>query len=183
MRTALKAMMVKEMRQIVRDKRIIVVLIAAPMIQLLVFGHAVELELRELQLAVLDQDQSPQSRAFVEGVCAGDAFSRGDSLQSHTQIEPEIRSGRAHAVLVIPPGWSASLQRGESTTLQLLIDGTDMNRATFAQNALMAYSNTISIARIQAALPASALATRQGSLRIDTRILFNPSLNSKHYFV
>lgn len=188
MLTALKAMVVKELRQTFRDKRTAALLIIAPVMQLIVLGYAVNLEVSHVATAVADLDRSPESRRFAEGLMAGDTFDLDRYVDTGPQALALIDQGEVSAALVIPPGFERDLMAGRPTTVQVMVDGTDSNRAIFAQNAVSAYATTRGFehALIQARLAAAARGIPPRSpalLRVEPRIFYNPTLDSHIYFV
>jgi len=165
--------MAKEVRQTLRDRRIAFVLIAAPVIQLVVLGHAVNLDVRDVPTIVADQDQTPASRALVAALTAGDTFTPVAATRRAADAHDALVQGDASVALIVPDGYAAARVSDHPVALQVLTDGSDSNRATFAQSAITNYT-----------LSASARAAhRAAPVRIEPRVLFNPTLASTFYFV
>ncbi len=117
----------KEFRHILRDPGSLGALLGLPLFLLLMFGYAVSLDVDEVPLAVRDLDRTPESRALAEAFFAGGRF---------VPVDPgpgtggnALETGRAAAVLEIPPGFARSLGRGEAAPVRVAVDGSDGTRA------------------------------------------------------
>jgi ABC-2 type transport system permease protein len=184
---ALLAVMVKEFRQTFRDKRMVALLTVAPLMQLLVLGFAVNLEVTEVPTIVADEDRSPESRAVVEALLAGDTFRERGATPSAQAAAEIVGRGEASIAIVIPRGFAQRQRRGEPAALQTLIDGSDSNRAIVAQNAVTAFALGRAIAGAERQLEQRAAARGQAStmprVRVEPRVLYNQTLNTRIYFV
>ena len=168
----------KELRQMLRDPRMRGVMFAAPVIQLVVFGYAVNTDIRNTALFVVDRDQSVQSRALVDAFTATDYFRLVGGSGRSGDLVRVLDRGAAVVGLDIPRGFAADLQAGRGATVQLLVDGTDSNTGTIAQG----YAARI----IQAfARDVAGAAGAGGEGRVDLRIRawYNPNLESRVYNV
>lgn len=201
--TALLAVMGKEVRQILRDKRMAALLVIAPVIQLVVLGHAVNLDVVHVPTVIADRDLTPESRRLVAGVTAGDTLKVVAATDREREAEDAIVEGRAAVALIVPRGFASKASRGQRATVQALTDGSDSNRATIAQSAISAYVFRASMAalRERATLAkglAAAAAASSGdasaanatigsaplrTFAIEPRIFYNPALDSSFYFV
>jgi len=185
--SALRAIIVKEYRQTFRDKRMVALLVVAPMLQLLVLGFAVNLEVEHVPTVVADQDHSPASRQFTAGLMAGDAFDLKGTVDSGRDAERLVEQGKVPITIIIPRGFSRRLAQGRKVSLQALVDGGDSNRAIVAQNAVVAYAMQMALAQAEAQL--TRLSMARGTMipvprvRVEPRIMYNPTLNSQVYFV
>lgn len=184
--TALFALMSKEMRQTFRDKRMIALLIIAPLMQLIVLGFAVNLDVVHIPLVAVDEDRTPESRRFIEGLAAGDTF----DLVAHEDVTGAlalVERGAVPVAVIVPRGFSRDLARGRPAQVQALVDGGDSNRAIVAQSALSAYGVSRSLAlmrdRIQAVAATMGAAPRFSQVRVEPRVFYNPTLESRIYFV
>jgi ABC-2 type transport system permease protein len=157
----------KELAQTLRDRRIVFMLIAAPVIQLVIFGFAVDMDVDRIPTAVCDQDNTVESRELIGAFFANSTFRRQADLDDPEAAQDRLRSGRAAAVLIIPRGYARRLHRRDAPELQLILDGTDSTRAAVASNA----ARQILAAR---GLIVSSLAMR---------VYFNPRLSSPVYMV
>lgn len=138
-RMRLAAVARKEILQLRRDPRSLAMAFAMPVLLLVLFGYAITWDVRHIALAVVDQDGSSRSRALVDAFRASgyfDIVARRDQL---AQAEPLLDRGRAAMVLVVPPGFSADLEAGQSAPVQAVVDGSDANTATI----VLAYTRAI----------------------------------------
>jgi ABC-2 type transport system permease protein len=187
MLSALWAVMIKEFRQTFRDKRIVAILTLAPLIQLLVLGFAVNLEVDHVPTIVADEDHSPESRAVASALLSGDTFDERGHVPNGEQAEAIIGRGEASLAIIIPRGFGEHQRRGEHAALQALVDGSDSNRAIVAQNAVTAFALGRAIAGAEQQLEQLAAvqgqAARMPRVRVEPRVLYNQGLKTPIYFV
>jgi len=122
----------KEMIQTLRDRRMVFTLIAAPAIQLVGFGYAVNLEVDHIPTVLCDQDHTQVSRALIEAMVAEGTFREHDRVLDPEAAQREIESGEAAAAIIVPRGYATRLARGNPLQVQVLVDGTDAVRAQVA---------------------------------------------------
>lgn len=187
MRAALQSMIAKEFRQTFRDKRMVALFVVAPVIQLILLGYAVNLEVERVPTLVADEDRTPTSRELARGLLAGDAFTHVGDAESGDEALRRVSRGEATVAVVLPRGLSRELAEGKPASLQVLVDGGDSNRAISAQNAVSAYalqkSLQVSQERFAQLVARTGVAVSGPSLRVEPRILYNPTLDSQVYFV
>lgn len=174
----------KEFRSVLRDPRMRMVIIGVPIIQTLIFGYAVTLDVRHVRLAVIDHDGTPASRALVARFTGSAYF----DAAAHTQDEDEARAlvdaAEAAAILQINAGFEENLRAGRTTPVQLIVDGSDSNTARFIVN----YGTQIAAAA-NAALLVEQAERRAGSplavgrAEVQPRAWFNADLESRNYYV
>lgn len=172
-----RRMVVKEVRQLFRDPKTKRIIFAAPIIQLLAFGYAVNTDVRDVAMAVVDQDRTEASRTLVDAFTASGYFRVALTTDRASETGRALDEGRVVVALQIPAGFSADLQAGRSPAVQFLVDGTNSNTGTVAQG----YAG-----QIVQALGARLAASRGVSLNgvdLRTRAWFNPSLESRVYNV
>ncbi|MCB9545344.1 MAG: ABC transporter permease [Myxococcales bacterium] len=167
----------KEVRQTLRDPRTLVVLVIAPLLQLIVLGFAVNLDVDHVATVVVDADRTSASRAFTDGLLAGDTFTRAPDAADADDALDRLTAGEASVALIIPRGFAADRAAGRTAHLQTISDGSDAQRGTIAQNAIGAYAALFAL-RDQ---PAGLLP--RGYPDVRPRVLYNPTLNSRVYFV
>jgi len=180
-------MIAKEFRQTFRDKRMVALFVVAPVLQLIVFGYSVNLEVEHVPTLVADEDHTPESRELVNGLLAGDAFDHVGDVESGGEALRRISRGEATVAVIVPRGLSRDLAEGKPASLQVLVDGGDSNRAISSQNAIGAYalqkSLELSRDRFGQLVARTGTALSGPSLRVEPRILYNPTLDSQIYFV
>ncbi|HYO14816.1 MAG TPA: ABC transporter permease [Thermoanaerobaculia bacterium] len=130
--TRLLAVARKEFIQLRRDTRSLLLAFVLPVLLLIIFGYAISWDVRNIRMAVLDQDRSATSRELIQSLQASGYFSVESFLERSGAIEPLLERGGAQLVLVIPPGFAADLDAGRTAPLQAIVDGSDANTATIA---------------------------------------------------
>ncbi|MBW2457653.1 MAG: ABC transporter permease [Deltaproteobacteria bacterium] len=187
MLSSLLAVIAKEFRQTFRDKRMVGLLTVAPLLQLLLLGFAVNLDVEHVPTVVADEDRSPQSRALAAELTAGDAFTHVETVESGAIATRQVARGEVPVALVIPRGFAERQQRGKPTSIQVLVDGGDSNRAIVAQNAVVGFAMSRAAGEAEkklAELSASrGIAPSLPRVNVEPRVLYNPTLNSQIYFV
>ena len=169
-RNRLMLMIVKEFRQLRRDRRMLPIVLVAPVLQLLLLGFAANLDPQDVPVIVCDLDRSPQSRDLRAEFFSSGYFLDAGTVEGLADIGEEMEQRRAAAVLVIPRGFGADLLAGRSPPVPWFADGSDSTTASVA----MGYGERI--VRQYAGLP-------ERSMDIRSRILFNPELKSRQFMV
>lgn len=126
------AMARKETLQLGRDRRSLLLAFALPLLLLVIFGYAIVWDVRDIALAVVDQDRSPESRDLVDSFLASGYFELVARPERPGDAAELFARGTARLVLVVPPGFAADLGAGRTASLQVLLDGSDANTATIA---------------------------------------------------
>ncbi len=180
----------KELRQIVRDTRTLMTLLFVPAFCLLLFGFALNFDIRHIRLAVEDRDRSTESRALVSAfvnsgyfdlvTSAGDVNGEAESAHGGTLSDPAARlmdRNEVRAVLVIPSGLARSVRAGHSVPIQVLLNGDNANTAT----TVMGYAT--SIIRSESARYQPASAASGPLVGVEPRVWYNPELRSALFLV
>lgn len=176
---------IKELRQMRRDPRLLMMMIAMPMIQLLLYGYAVTTDVRHLKTVFCDLDGSAQSRDLIRGVVSSpEYFDVVGYVSSQKEAQEYLDSGRAAVVLVIPRNYSQSLARNQTATLQLLLDGSDPNAGTIAASYMAKIVGEEASTILQTRAQHSGLASLANA-GVDGRIQvwYNPTLESSFSLV
>ncbi len=126
------ALFVKELRQIGRNRRLIVMLIIPPTLNLVLFGFALNPTVTNLQLGVVDNSRSGESRELVTAFTESLAFKVTGYYLSESEMSEDLSEGKLNAGIVIPSDYAEKRARGESSNIQLLVDAVDSNTATIA---------------------------------------------------
>jgi ABC-2 type transport system permease protein len=184
---SLLAVMRKEMRQAFRDRRMVALLLFVPVVQLTVLGYAVDLEVDHIPTVVCDQDLTPSSRDLAASFLASGTFDRRMVTTDPQAASIMLERGVAAAALIIPVGFERDLQRNIPAQVQVLVDGSDPNRAQIASNSasqfLLDRAATLSLAVLEQQASAQGRVARPAQARLVPRILFNPRLKSAVYMV
>jgi len=180
----------KEGKHIRRDSRMFTIALFAPLLQLAIFGYAATFDLHELPIAVLDLDQTPASRAYVNRFDLTDQFAVPYRVASYGEIADLFARGKARLAIVIPPGFGRKVGGIESTAVQIIIDGSDPNSATIGLNDAMViserYATELLLTRLYGSLPqAQGILRQTGGEAAEgrMRVWFNPELKSRTYMV
>lgn len=173
----------KEFRQIRRDKLSLGLLVFVPALMLVLYGYALSFDLKHIQLAVLDQDGTQESRAFLDSLFQNPYFTRKYVLDRPEEIDPLLMRGKVKAALVVPKGYTQALSRGETADVQVLVDGADATSATTIVGYLDALAERMTRkVRVDAFNRAGRPAVFPLALP-EPRIWFNPNLLSAHFLV
>lgn len=186
----LKAMLLKEFSHIRREPSTIFFMLVVPVLQTCIFGFAIQTEIDNIPTVVHDLDGRKASRELIDAFRNTRTFAIVDNVWDDDSLRRAIASGRAKVGLRIPPDYTERIMSGEQVQVQVLIDGSDSQVATTALNAANLLGTTRSI---QLARAIAESATRvpardpvgKAALPIEMRprLLFNPSLDSSHFFV
>lgn len=179
--TAYAAVVRKEFRQTLRDRRIMFMLIAAPLIQTVLFGFAVDFDVDRVPTALADLDRSAASREQARRLLADGTLRHVLDVRSAAEADRALDEGRAAAAVVIPPGFSEDLAAGRTARVQALIDGTDPVRAGAAASAISRFFAAASgdVGRDRLA----ALGRAPPAVEVAPRVLHNPRLKTAVYVV
>jgi ABC-2 type transport system permease protein len=178
----------KELIQTFRDRKMLGVLLIAPVVQVVLFGFAVNLDLTAQPLAVADADRTRASREIVRAITESDGFTLTVSARDEAEAERALETGEASLALLVPRGYGARLAAG-SAEIALVVDGSDSNTAVRAgQEAgqiLTAQAIGGQRAKIAGALAAAGRTSDRGipEIAIEPRIFFNPQLRSAIFLV
>jgi ABC-2 type transport system permease protein len=174
------AVTIKEFRQISRDRRTLAILLFVPAFFLLLYGYALSFDIRNIPLAVQDNDRSTASRQVISAFVNSGYFDLITDVPGDADIVRVIDRDDARAVLVIPAAFEHDASRGTPTSLQLIVNGDNANTATtvvgYALGLVSALSTRYEMeARIGS--PGGPLLTAE------TRIWYNPELRSTLFLV
>jgi drug efflux transport system permease protein len=177
------AVALKELRQILRDKRSLLILLFVPAFFLLLYGYALNFDIRNVKLAVQDKDRSTKSRELVSSFVNSGYFSLVGYVDSPTEIDRLVDEGRVRAILSIPAGFERDLSFRKPVTVQVIIDGDNANTAS----TVMGYSRTLigeySSAQLEGFMRASGTRPQIPVIGIEPRIWYNPQLRSTLFLV
>lgn len=181
----------KEFRQTLREPRMRAILIGPPVLQMIIFGYAVNLDVERVRLAWLDPDQSAQSRELRQRFAASPYFEITAFARDGREATRLLDRGEAQAVVRVHAGFGAGVARGMQQDVQVLLDGANSNSAaiiaSYASGVIAGYNRELLREQQTRKLVGR---TREGPVRMsmpgvraETRIWFNPELKSRFYFV
>jgi len=166
----------KEFYHIMRDFRSLLIVIIMPVMMIFLYGYAINMDIENVTLAIVDLDHSLESRQLTERFYRSPYFSRPDAEPDLNDPDRLLRSGRAAAILYLPVGFGRALTRGEDFELGMTVDGSDANLAA----AVQAYSNGVLFEFLMDRLPPDFDIP---GVRISQQVLYNPDLKSSHFLV
>ena len=181
----LKQMLIKELIQVVRDKRTRFILIGPPILQMLVFGYAANFEIHNVSTVVVDLDHSQESRELVSRFTSSPYFNVQAQLNDANQAHELIDQGKKTLALEIDAGFAQKLRKGTTAPLQVIVDATNSNTALIASS----YVSQIALAYAQQAQQqrlyriAPQLIEQIPSVQLQPRPWYNPDLRSRWFFV
>jgi ABC-2 type transport system permease protein len=170
----------KEMRQIVRDRRTLLILLFVPAFFLLVYGYALNFDIRHVRIAVQDNDRSTASREIISAFVNSGYFDLYDEVLDDAAISRLIDRNLVRAVLVIPARFGADVAGARPTSIQFIVNGDNANTATTVVGYAMGLvSATSARYEMQARIgsPAGPL------LNVEPRVFYNPELRSTLFLV
>jgi len=172
----------KEVRQTVRDRRIMFMVVAAPMIQTLVFGFAVDFDVDRVPTEVVDLDRSAESREHARRLLADGTLLRSGESGSAEEASRKIDVGLAAAAVVMPRRLGSDLVARRPAEVQVILDGTDPNRASIAGAAASRYFGERGEELVRERLRAAGL-REPGQVESVPRVAYNPRLKTAPYLV
>ena len=171
------AMSRKEAIQLRRDMRSLILAFLLPVALILFFGYAISFDVKNIEMAVLDESGSEVSRSLTEAFASSGYFDIRAYPSSYSEVDQLLESGGIKLALVFRPSFSRDLAAGRDAPVQILLDGSDANTATIAQNYAQAivarYSADIVLKGRRVILPVQA----------ETRIWYNETLESRNMIV
>ena len=168
----------KELRQIMRDRRTLLILLFVPAFFLLLYGYALNFDIRNVSLVVKDQDRSTKSRELVSAFINSGYFSLVGYVDSDREIDRLVDQGRVRAILTVPVNFESDLSQGIPTDVQVIIDGDNANTAS----TVLGYSRTL-IAEFNTAQMPPPPPGSIPSVTVEPRIWYNPQLRSTLFLV
>jgi ABC-2 type transport system permease protein len=173
----IRALVVKELLTLLKDKRSRFVLFVPPIVQLLVFGYAATFDLNRVPYAIYDEDQSTASRRLAAAFRGSAIFEQVAAVSALPEVAPLIDSRRVLLVVHVGPRFTQDLLAGGPASLQVIIDGRNSNTALIALNYV---GNIVDRFNRQWA---EATGSPDPPARLEVRAWFNPNLESRWFFL
>jgi ABC-2 type transport system permease protein len=183
------ALMRKEFRQILRDRRMAMSLIVPPTLQLLLFGFALNPTVANLHLGVVDDSRTPESRELIAQMTESKSFEASGTYLSINELTKDLADGHLDLALIIPYDYARDLQRGRPVTVQVLVNAMNSNTATigqaYAEGVIAAYDQGLAGQGIHAQFRqiAAPNLTRRGTVTLLPSFLYNPGLQPTWFIV
>jgi ABC-2 type transport system permease protein len=168
------ALALKELRQIRRDRRLTISLIVPPTLQILLFGFALDSEVRGLRLGIVDESRTGESRELISALTENRTFKLAGSYSTAGALGDALGAGRLDVGVVVPDDFARLRARERPATVQVLLNAANANTAQIAQGYVEG-----AVARLNRESPA----TRAASVEIRTAFLYNPGLVNAWFIV
>ncbi len=178
----LLAVVVKEIRQVRRDPFSLLMLVGLPALMLVLYGYALNFDVRHVRLAVQDRDRSASSRELIAAFTRSTYFDLVATPEAGTDLEWLTETRVARAILVIPEGYARLLDGGSASPVQLLLDGADSTTATTVLGYARALATEVNATLVGRRLARSGMDLAP-PLAFEPRVLFNPELKSTQFLV
>jgi len=172
--THVVAVAIKESRQIVRDRQSLLIVLVLPAMFLLLYGYALNFDIRHIEMVVQDRDGSSDSRDLVSRFVASSYFDHRGPVNDDAEVAAALDTGRARVALVIPEGFGRARQQGGVGHIQVLLAGDNANTAS----TVLGYVNGLVREASLAGVPPDVRL-----VSVEPRIWFNPELRSALFLV
>ena len=174
----LKAIARKEVIQIWRDLRSLLLIVAMPLLLMLAFGYGVSFDIKHIPVYVYDREGSQQSQDLLKHFQASEYFNVVESVASYSALVQALDAGWCRVAIVIPSDFSEQLKTGGPVGVQALLDATDNNTAnvsiSYSETVIQTYNRQVQLEWLQR----HGLSTRQPAVSVDARTWFNEDLES-----
>lgn len=183
----------KEFRQALREPRMRVVLVVPPILQLLIFGYAVNLDVEKARIAWFDQDHTPASRDLLSSFTGSHRFVVVATPEKEDEAQELLDHGTVQAIVRVLSGFQRDLERGKTVGVQVLVEGTNSNTASIVSSYATTIISNFAARMMQEQTQRRLMGRTQAeggpvnvsvlSLTARSRVWFNPELKSRYYFV
>lgn len=175
---------VKELIQTLRDKRMRILLIFPPIFQLIIFGYAANLDVKHIRTAIRDLDRSVESRDLIGRLGSSKYFDIVSFPNTPKEVKDLINQGNVTISIEIPTDFSKKLKKGDTATVQIVLDGSESNTAMIAlgytNQILSEFSTQLLVKRLN---QAGMFGFEEAGVDLQQRIWFNPNLESRIFFI
>lgn len=183
MPSRLASLIRKEFIQIVRDPRTLALTIVFPIVMLFLLGYAATNDVRNIPLAVYDQDKSDASRQLLDAYRAADYFTFAFDVGSSDEITKLIDSGAARAAIIIPPDYSEQINGNTPAQIGFIIDGSDPTLANTALSAATLIGQSKGAEVLQQKMVMSGKSGVNNVIDIRTQVWYNPEMVSAYFMI
>ncbi len=188
-RNILRSILIKEFKQLFRDVKMRIVLFVPPIIMLVVFGYAATTDVTSIRMAVLDEDRNQFSRGLIERFVSSNYFLPVRYLHSEKELIPLMDSGEVEVYIHLERGLSRRIKSGKDAAIQIIIDGTDSNRAAVIVSYVNGIVNELSHEALRDRIKTLVISRSLQGMRVKKiiqlkdRVFFNPNLSSRNFFL
>lgn len=170
----------KEFIQFVRDKRSLLIFILVPAFMLMLFGYALNLDVKHVPTIILDNNKTSLSRDFIQSVTNNEYFTVVSYAKNYDEVEDAINRERASISLVIPIDFDKHILNLEKVQCQVIIDGSNSNTASSIIGYVNFYMNNYSIERLK---QFNSKELRFANVELVPRVWYNPQLKTANFFI
>lgn len=175
---------IKEFQQFRRDPKMFAIVLIAPVIQLIFLGYAANLDLENVNLIILDNDNTVSSRELTESLTSSGYFKLKFSAENYRQVTDEMDKGLYHIALIIPKSFEKKIERHESASLQVIFNGSDGNSASIAAGYFSIVASKYSKKIISEYFNRSGIKIQPiGKISAEIRVWYNPLLKTRNFMV
>lgn len=183
MNSRLLAMIRKEFIQAFRDRRTVTIILIMPMMQLFLLGYAATTDVKNIAIAVWDQNQTTQSRALLDAFRSADYFQIAYTVNSQSEVRALIESGDVRAALIIPPDYDHRLLENDAQ-VSMILDGSDASVGSTALSVAQLIGQSYGAKVIQQQASLSGRLNGSGSpIQVRTQVWYNPDLLSAYFMI
>lgn len=182
------ALIRKEFNQIRRDRRLAISLIVPPVLQLVLFGFALDSTVTNLRLGVLDESRTPESRELIASLSESKSFRSGGYFIDHQSLDQAISRGNVDAGIVVPYDFARDLHRGRGTNIQFILNAVNANVAAigegYAEGVIANFNQSLASRGIHPEIrTVAADVSRKGTVALIPAYLYNPGLVTTWFIV
>ncbi len=175
---------IKELLQVKRDKKMLVVIFMAPILQLIFLGYAANMDVNVIHTTIYDQDKTSTSRDFIKRFEQSGYFTMDHYVSNYEEVTDLLNEGKTLVAIVIPKDFEKKINRRETAPLQTLFEGSDGNKASIALGYIQGIATEFSqgiVAETKNKLGMKI--SLSGSLIPEVRVWYNPEMKTRNYMV
>ncbi|MBU2444682.1 MAG: ABC transporter permease [Bacteroidetes bacterium] len=170
----------KEFIQFTRDRRSLLVFTFVPMFMLILFGYALNLDVKHVPTIIWDQSNSSLSREFIQSITDNEYFDIVKKVNSYNDIEYLINNGSAKVAFILPDDFDKKILKHENVQCQVILDGSESNTASSIIGYINYYTNNYNLKKVKEEFPGDL---PFASVELVPRVWYNPELKTANFFV
>ncbi len=181
----IRMMIWKEFKQISRDPRMLGVVVALPIFMLIIYGYAINLDVRHLRIGIYDQDRSRESRDFAAAFTATDYFTPVGTFNDYKEVKYALDRGKVQVMLVIDRNFARHIISGNQANIQMFFDGSNSTAAATGTSYAAQIVQEYWVKRAAEAAQRAGIAGNAGLSPVDLRVRYwyNPELRSVNFII
>jgi len=179
----LRALIIKEFKQVWRDKITLSMLLVMPIVELLILGFAINTDVKHVWTAVFDQSHSQESREMIRSFTSSNYFDITVDANSMEEVNKAVQLGKAKVGIIFPPDYAARVRGARPTTVQVIVDGTDNMSAGSAIGAATTLGMIKSNEIAQQMLARQGISTKGSLVEMRPKVWYNPDFISSWYMI